>query len=1255
MKNFRRTPVARRRGGPRLELVVGLAVVLGWPGALAAPTLNTASNVEGSSVGSMEIVRALPGVASLAGPQFESLSSAQTGVNLVYQFPANAPFEFLQDQGCAGGVCLGDYDGDGYPDIYLTHYNRGNRLFRNLGHWRFEDVTAKAGVGGNGGWSAGASFVDIDNDGDLDLYVCVFDGPNCLYVNQGDGTFREEGTAYGLSFSGASVMMAFADYDLDGRLDGYLVTHRLNVGKEHLLPKTSQDAFRRSILAKTGPGRAAIDPKFEELFALMDRGEGRTELIIAGQRDYLFHNDGPGRFSIANAKAGIQGFDIGLAATWWDYNDDALPDIYVSNDYKGPDRLYRNNGDGTFTDVARTALPHVPWSSMGADAADIDNDGRVDFLAADMAGSTRARAMFIDADLAKETWFLRVSDPPQYRQNAVYLGTGADQVREAAGLTGLAATDWTWSPKFADLDNDGWVDLFICNGMSRDFMDSDFMMQARDRGSRRWAMAPVLREENLAFRNLGNLQFQNVGKAWGLDHRSASFGCAIGDLDRDGNLDLVVANFEGPVSIYRNRGSTGHRLLLRLKGTRSNSWGIGAKVDVVTAAGRQARCLSLASGFMSANEPVLHFGLGEATRVDELTVRWPNQRIQIFRNVDADREYLITEPSEPPAGSPAVTETKRWFAPVESPTGVRHREQPFDDFQREPLLPWKLSQLGPGLAVADVNGDGRDDFYLSGAAGQSGTLSLNEGRGRFRPQAMACLDDAKGSEEMAALFFDADGDGDADLFVVSGGIEVSPGDVSLRDHLYFNDGHGQFSAAPTGALPDLRDSGSCVVSADFDRDGDLDLFVGSRCVAGKYGEIPESRLLRNVSGRFEDVTDAVAPELRHAGLVTGAVWSDVDNDGWVDLLVTQEWGPVKLFANDHGQLRDRTEGAGLDRWKGFWNGIAGQDLNHDGAIDYVVSNLGLNTKYKASQAEPALAFLVPVRNEVAFIEATVSAETLYPVRGRSSFLSFWPALIEKFPTLRSFATASLKELVPEQLLNEARRLEVNTLETGVLWNDGHGRFTFRPLPRIAQIAPTFGMATTDWDGDGHPDIYLVQNSHRATPETGPMDGGLSQLLAGQADGGLTCIEPKASGLIVPGKGRSAAVSDLDGDGRPDLLVGRNDGAPLVFTNGTPSAERILTVRLVGRPGNAAAIGARVTVARSDGLKQCDEARAGGGYLSQSSSRLFFGLGRTNQAVSVTIRWPDGSSSTRPLDPNAREATIRQPASVHLDGATGGKL
>ena len=1167
-----------------------------------------------------------------SGTSFTRLTPRQTGLDLVHEFPPTGSVELLQDQGAAAGICVGDFDGDGLPDVFVTNYDRGNRLYRNLGDWRFEDVSGKAGIAAPGRWCGGATAIDLDNDGDLDLCVCVFNGSNLVFINQGDGTFSEEARARGLDFAGASVMMAFADYNLDGNPDVYLLTHRLSIGSDSRLPRNSEESFSRALVL-LGPDRQPkVNPRYAELFELMDKGNSRMELFIAGQPDHLLRNLGQGRFTDVSARAGIRGNEIGLAATWWDYDQDGLPDVYVSNDYKGPDRLYRNHGDGSFTDVAREALPHVPWSSMGADAADLNNDGRTDFLAAEMAGSTRRRRQLILDDL-RERWFLRTALPRQYPRNAVYLATGTERLMEIAFLTGLAGTDWTWAPKFADLDNDGWVDLFIANGMSRDFLNADLLGSMRERGHPGWKKTPMLREANLAFRNLGDLRFQSVGREWGLDQASASFSAALSDLDRDGDLDLIVMNLGEPLSVYRNDVQSGRRVLLRLKGTRSNAWGLDAIVHAKTPSGTQTRHLSLASGFMSANEPLVHFGLGDCDHIRRLTIRWPSGHEQSFENLEADRFYTVTEPATTPPPRRLPEPLPALFRKSEAVAGIRHREQDFDDFEREPLLPWKLSQLGPGLAVGDVDADCLEDLYLGGAAGYCGQLCTRKTGERFQIRPQECFTRDQASEDMGALFFDADSDGDLDLYVVSGGVECAPGSAVLRDRLYLNDGRGDFSRAPEDALPDRRDSGSVVAATDFDRDGDLDLFVGGRCVPGSYPVPADSQLLRNDRGRFSDVTDHAAPGLRQTGLVTSAVWSDANDDGWLDLLVTHEWGPVKLLVHERGQLVDRTREAGLADRLGWWNSIAAGDVDNDGDTDYVVGNLGLNTRYRATPEKPVLAFLDDFdgSGQRHLLEAIYEDDTLVPLRSLNALSAAIPSWSERFPSVKDFAGTSLADLVTGPRLHAAKRFAVNTLESGVLLNDGQAHFTFRPLPRLAQVAPIFGLALTDVDADGRLDLFLVHNFFSPQPETGRMDGGLSLLLRGNGDGTFAPVWPRESGLLVAGDAKSLAVTDLNSDGWPDFVVGLNDSTLQAFENITSPQNRRIHVELLGKAGNPTGLGARVRVTLASGAVRVSESQAGGGYLSQSTRVLGFGLGPTDRPTRIQVRWAQGhTSSVSPL-------------------------
>jgi hypothetical protein len=1212
------------------------------------------------------------------GTLFESISAQHSGVDLVHEFPASAPLPLMQEQGAGGGVCTGDIDNDGLPDLFATNYDRGCRLYRNLGEWRFQDVTEQAGVRAAGRWCGGATFVDVDNDGDLDLYVCCFNAPNLLYVNQGNGQFKERARDFGLAWTGASVMAAFADYDRDGRLDVYLLTHRDSANAGQRLPSNTRDATDRGLIGRGPDGRPEVTPPFRDLFSLVDKGGGRMELLVAGQPDLLFHQEPNGTFSNVTARAGIQGRDIGLGVSWWDYNADGWPDLYVANDHKTPDRLWRNNRDGTFAEVTTLALPHVPLASMGTDIADVNNDGFCDLLATEMAASTHARRMVIHHDFQKNQWFIDGTNPKQYPRNALYLGTGGERVFEAAYLSGLAATDWTWSPKFGDFDNDGWIDLFIANGMSRDYVHDDLLARMAQPGAPSWRSQPPLLERNLAFRNLGNLQFQRAESTWGLDHLSASFGASLADFDRDGDLDLAVMNFGEMLSLYRNREASAHRVLIRLKGTRSNSWGIGATVSIVrqssslpvhgassprVSGGRmppeladkmsashfqtdsQTRFLHLESGYMSANEPVVHFGLGTTERLRNLTVVWPNGVRQTFQDLPTDRFYTITETSDTadprPAEAPKPTLSRR-----SAGIGLRHQEREFDDFAREPLLPWKLSALGPGLAVGDVDGDGDDDVYLGGAAGQAGMLGINESTRRFRVSVIPAFERDREGEDMGSLFFDADSDGDLDLYVVSGGVECEPASALLQDRLYLNDGRGSFQPAPASALPQDRISGSVVCAADFDRDGDLDLFIGGRLVPSQYLAMPESRLLKNERGHFIDATELNATRLRHSGLVTSAVWLDANGDGWIDLAVASEWGPIKLFLNRAGHLEPSAEESAFTQHSGLWQGLEAADLDDDGDIDLIATNLGLNTRYRPSQENP----LAIWRGEFGTTGATQLLEAFKdggdwrPFRRRETLIAVMPTLAETFPTFVSYANATVPQLIPQSKLSQASRFEITTLASGIWINDGHGRFAFRVLPRLAQIAPAFGMVAGDFDGDGLADLALAQNCHGPPAEVGRMDGGLGIILRGAADAQFKPVLPAESGLMLPGEFRALAITDLNQDGAPDLLAAANNGPLAAFENQKRPGSQWLAVRLRGPVGNPTGVGARIEVSFGGGAKRVAEVRAGGGYLSQSSATLFFAAARASSPTRINVRWPDGmiTSHTSSIDTSTVTLTSATP-------------
>ena len=1191
------------------------------------------------------------------GTLFELLDAGRTGIDFENRFDWDNERRHLYPHGYAGGgVCVGDYDADGLPDLYLTSQVGRSRLYRQVQDLRFEEVTDAAGLAGAGEWGTGAVFADVDGDGRLDLYVCNYDAPNRLYVNRGNGSFEERGSVAGVDFSGASIMASFADYDLDGDLDLYLVTNRIYPGPKLDQPNVIQHN-----------GKAALAPGQEESFVLQERDiDGEIQKFVAnvGQADRLYRNDGDGRFELVSELAGIGGNHPGLSAIWWDANDDGYPDLYVCNDFWEPDCFYRNDGDGTFTDVLAQSVPHTPWFSMGADFADVDGDGRMDFLAADMSATTHFMSKLMMGDMNESRWFLVSAEPRQYMRNALYLGTGTERFMEVAQLANLASTDWTWSVKFADADCDGRVDLFATNGTANHSFDPDLTREQRaiedafvrmgrsgdDIYQAQWAAyrkRPPRREENVAMRNAGDLRFESSGPGWGLDTTGISFGAAWSDLDRDGDLDLVVSNVDDPVSVYANRGTKGQRMLVRLVGTISNAYGVGASVRVETNAGVQVRQLQPTRGYMSADEPILHFGMGEEAVAKRLTVSWPSGHEQVFDELPVGFFYQITEPSRRPSARSAPAKTPTLFQEVSAATGLQagfQTEIPYDDYADQPLLPAKLSQLGPGMAWGDADGDGDDDLYIGGSAERSGRLFLRGEAGHFE-LASGPWERDRASEDAGCVWLDADADGDLDLYVASGSNEFEAGDKRLRDRLYLAQGGGRFGRAPEDALPDLRDFSGPVAAGDYDGDGDLDLFVGARAIAGSYPETPNSRLLRNDGGRFTDVTGSAAPGLGQVGLATGALWSDADGDGRLDLFVTLEWGPVAFFHNADGALEDQTQACGLAPLTGWWNSIVGGDFDGDGDLDYLALNAGLNTKYEASPEKPATLFYGDFdgSGRRGLVEAKAGVEAMLPVRGLSCSSDAMPFIKSRVNSYHQFAGSMLDDIYPPDKLAAAKVWRATLLESGVLWNeggqDGAVRFRFEALPRLAQASPGYGAVACDLDADGVTDVAFVQNFHEREPETGRWDGGLGLVLRGTPTG-LEPMPIDASGLVVPGDATALTVCDVNADGRPDLVAVRNDDQALVFEN--RGEGRWIAVRLKGSAGNPTAVGARVSL-RIDGRQtQTSEVHAGAGYWSQSSPTLFFGVPAQSSAHELLVHWPGGPWSTHAIDRGQTSITLTLP-------------
>ena len=1146
---------------------------------------------------------------------FTSLGPDRTGIGAENRYDDPRMWGDLYREFSLGaigtGIAIGDFDGDGRPDVFVVCKTGRNRLYRNLGDFRFEDVTDRAGVGGpTQAWKTGATFVDIDNDGRLDLYVCRFNAPNLLYINQGDGTFKESAHAYGLDVVDGSTMACFADYDRDGRLDMYLVANVLDA-------------------------------------------EGHP----TGQRGYLFHNNGNGTFTDVTDRAGIFGETQSHSATWWDYNNDGWPDLYVDDDFKEPDRLYRNNADGTFTNELGSAVPHTPYSSMGADLGDINNDGLIDLVVADMAASTHERdhrgMAILRAGLPE------MDDPstvPQYMRNAVYVNTGTGLALEAAYLTGLSATDWTWSVRLEDLDCDGRLDVHFTNGMVRELHDADLLrrMESAESFLERVQMmkaAPAFPERHFAFRNLGDLKFEDASAAWGLDHTGVSFGAAFGDLDGDGDLDLIFANYQGVPTVCRNDGQSGHRVVVALKGTVSNRQGVGATVRIETASGPQVRQLVLARGYLSSSEPILHFGLGDDSVIERLTVEWPSGIVQTFHGVAADQRLTVTEPARnvPPPALPAPGTPRGQFAEISRDLNflVASPEHPLDEAGRQPLVPRRLDRFGPGIAVADIDGSGEDGLCIGAATGERLQLMSNLGGGHFLPFGIPLTADDLTAAFGPPLFFDANGDGVADLLVTKGGVAADAGSAAYGAKLFLNDGHGSFGPAPAGMLPLIQESLGAVVAADFERSGRLGLFLGGRVVPGAYPTEPRSYLLANRGGRFVDVTDEMAPGLRRVGMVSAALWSDVDGDGWPDLILALEWGRVTCFHNNRGRsFEDWTGRLGFGAaGVGWWNSISSADLNGDGRPDYVVGNLGLNTKYTASPERPALVFYGSFDDpdRPLLIEAQYEQDRLYPLVGRAGLGAEIPSVLERFHSDDEFSRATLDRILDPGRLAAARRFAATELRSGVFLSQPDGTYRFETLPRLAQIAPLYGLAVGDFNGDGRADVYAVQNSFAPYAETGRFDGGLSLLLAGDGRGGLKPVPIAESGLVVPNDGKGLAVVDIDQDGWPDFIVTRNNDRALIYRNQRLPGHNSFAIALRGQRGNPTAVGARVRVVLADGTAQTSEVFAGSGYLSQSTPVQFFGFLDGNPPREIEVRWPDGRTSVHPGGRPSGKLVLAQPS------------
>lgn len=1087
--------------------------------------LTSCSETENKNTPQPEIKEQTPAVGEL--PLFKVLSASQSGVGFVNTVKEDERINFYRYQYLynGGGVGVGDFNNDGLEDLYFNGNMSEDRIYLNEGNLKFKDITASAGIGNPGGWKTGVCLEDVNQDGWLDIYVCrsgwfkeAEKRSNLLYINQGNGTFKEQAKEYGLDDTGHSVMAGFLDYDKDGDLDMYLTNHPVRF-KQKLQERLSNMA---------NPG--------EEV------------------RDKLYRNDG-GRFTEVSREAGIVNYGHGLGLALSDINQDGWPDIYVANDFQTQDYLYINQKNGTFKNELESLMPHVSYFAMGCDVADINNDGFQDLYTVEMLAEDNKRQKTNMAPMNPDIFWSLVDlgFHYQFMRNTLQLNRGNQRFSEIAYLSGLEKTDWSWGPLIADYDRDGYRDLVVTNGYLSDTQDKDFVhdsneLAAENKGRLTFGQVQSLlrstRLKNYAFKNIDGLRFEKVSDEWGFDFAGYSNGIAYADLDKDGDLDLVVNNINDPASIYENQANLqgkGHYLTFEFKGPEGNQRGIGTKVRFETETGIQLQEMQVVRGFQSSCGEQLIFGLKTANDIKNIQIEWADGKGQQLQNVAADQVIVLDHAQAKESGLISVEATSNPLFKESRLVNFTHEENDFNDYARETLLPHKQSQHGPKIAVGDVNGDELEDFYVGGASGQGGALFVQLSSGAFRKDDRPFRGEAI-QEDLGAVFFDADGDGDQDLYVCSGGNEFAVGAKELQDRLYQNDGKGNYKLTD-GVLPQMLSSSGCVTAGDFDKDGDADLFVGGRLVPGKYPYAPRSYLLRNNGGKFQDVTAQVAPALSRAGMVTSALWTDMNGDGELDLLVAGEWMSLMALRNQGGKLEDVSSTSGLDKSSGWWNALKEVDIDGDGDMDYIAGNLGLNYKYQASDQEPFHVYCDDFDDNGSFdiVLGYYNRGTCFPVRGRQCSSEQMPFIKEKFPSYSAFGSASLKEVYGEKL-EEALHYEANTFASVLLRNAGDGSFVLESLPDLAQLAPVNSIVAEDLTGDGVVDLLLAGNLFTAEVETGRADAGIGLLLKGDGKGSFESVDVHESGFLAAGDVKD--LQFLRRGARAPLILVANNNAPL---------------------------------------------------------------------------------------------------------------
>lgn len=1123
-------------------------------------------------------------------PMFVLLPSAKSGIdfkNEILETRDFNPIKYIYIYNGAG-VGTGDINNDGLPDLFFAGNQVPSRLYLNKGNMKFVDISDSSGILKEG-WATGVSFVDINADGLLDIYVCIGNtdptkAENQLYINKGNGLFKEEARAYGLNDNGYSTQAVFFDYDLDGDLDMYLLTNGIdNFNHNNMRP-----------IKKDGTGIST---------------------------DRLYRNNGDNTFTNVSKESGITIEGYGLGVGIMDVNHDGWPDVYCSNDFITNDLLWVNNGDGTFTDRIVDYISQTSRNGMGMDIADYNNDGRQDIVQMDMLPESNLhnKTMTPAMNYNNQTIRSGLGYMPQFVRNTLQLRNADSSFSEIGRMAEIHKTDWSWAPLMADYDNDGLKDLFVTNGYGKDITDLDFTTYSdglnnpfgadsirEQKAYENMVNLPSIDLPNYFFKNLGNLKFANVTGTWSPAIPSMSNGAVYVDLDGDGDLDLVTNNVNGDAFIYSNttmeksNGQT-HFLKVALNGPEKNPGGLGAQVILYCGKSEQKVDQYPVRGYLSSVDYVLHFGLGNQKYVDSLKVVWPDGKSQVLTNVPADKRIEVsyidskirTEKTNFPKNTLLANRS-------ESTGQIIHKENPYVDFQDQPLLLKMLSREGPGLAVGDVNRDGLDDLFMSTALKDTSYIWIQKKDGNFLKGAV--IPKSWKYEQQGCIMADFNNDGRLDLYVASGGNELSLKDGNYQDQFYLQTGEGTFELA-IDRLPKMMSSTSTVNAADFDGDGDLDLFVGSRLMPESYPYPGQSYILENDNGYFKDVTASVAPKLADIGLVTSALWTDFDNDGALDLIIVGEWMEISFFKNEKGKFINVTNTTGLSGLTGLWNSINGADFDGDGDVDYIVGNLGTNTDIKVSQTEP-LSIVAKDFDENGSIDPVMGYYVNginYPLPNRDALISQISGMKRRFPYYKVYGNTTFNQVFKKDELEGALQKEITMLGTLYLENLGNCRFAYRLLPERAQMAPVYGISVADLDGDGNPDALLTGNRTDTETLGGYLNGSIGTVLMGDGRGGFRNIEVDKSGFNTPGDARG--IAQLLSDNGMDFLVGNNDNKLQRFTLETNLNTMILD------PNDIYAL-----IKMRNGKVFKREFYFGSGYLSQSSRMFQY----PKDAISVSV-------------------------------------